>query len=323
MVQLKCNLPRPRKGKPDDTYWAVGSASATAVRKQRRAGKITYVVDTEAPTPPRRDRANRKERGLLDYESCTTAELMTFVQSRGLNMSANALPKLSTQSTIRLDEPGFGLDDLTKKDYVAILRKADDAAVFDNFLKLAPELRTINYQKYYEDFELPTLPHEPPLTLISKDVRAEALPIFYAESTFTLRLHENVLDDFRFNTPLAVSTYHDRYDPDLLTSSNLSASSLSCITRIHLRLHYSYWDYTHYSGSWDVDLGRKEGLLIRVGRLNCGNDRFQAIRHERLRTAVKKVFRGIWAREGPEKFRRNDIEDLRAAAQAALASLPG
>lgn len=249
MVQLKCNLPRPRKGEPDDTYWAVGSASASAVRKARMAGKMTYVVDTEAPTPPRRDRANRKERSLLNYEKCTTAELMSFIQTRGLKMPTARLPNPSTDDSLPITESDLNLAQSNKKDCIAILQKADDAAVFSNFLKLAPELRTIIYQKYYEDFELPTLPHEPPLTLTSKGTRAEALPIFYAESNLTLRLHENVLDNSRFGTPLAISTYNYRCDPDLLTSSALSVANLSRITRIHLRLHYTCGHYSNDSGS--------------------------------------------------------------------------
>jgi hypothetical protein len=319
---LKCNLPRPRKGTPDDTYWAVGAPSATAVRKARRAGKVTYVVDTEAPTPPRRDRANRKERGLLDYEKCTILELTTFIQSRGISMPTTTLPKLSTKEILGIDESDQGLVEPNKKDCITILQKADDAAVFPRFLKLAPELRTIIYQKYHEDFDqLRTLPRQPPLSRVSKQVRAEALPIFYANSTFVLRLHENVWDNYNNGEPLAITTYNKRNDPDLLTSGALSASNLSRITRIRLRLHYTWREATEDSGSWDIDLGRKAGLLIHEGRLNCGGGSFQAVRHGRLRAAIEHVFLGIWAREGPKKFRRGDIEDLRAAVHAALASL--
>jgi len=321
---LKCNLPRPRKGAPDDTYWAVGNASATAVRKARKGGKTTYVVDTEAPTPPRRDRANRKERGLLDYEKCTTTQLMSFIKSRGLSMPITTQPKLSLKDTPRIDESDLALIEPNKKNYIAILQKADDAAVFPQFLEFAPELRTMIYQKYHEDFDqLPILPYQPPLSRVSRQIRAEALPVFYASSTFVLRLHENIWDNYNNGEPLAISTYNKRNDPDLLTSGALSASNLSRITRIHLRLHYTKWEATEDSGSWNIDLDRKSGLVVHEGQLNCGGGSYQAVRHGRLRAAIEHVFLGIWAREGPKKFRRGDIEDLRAAVRAALASLSG
>jgi hypothetical protein len=305
-----------------DTYWAVGSPSATAVRKARRAGKVTYVVDTEAPTPPRRDRANRKERGLLDYEKCTIMELISSIQSRGLNMPIATQPKLSTQDTLGTDESDQGLVEPNKKDCIAILQKADDEAVFPRFLELALELRTLIYQKYHEDFDqLPTLTYQPPLSRVSNQVRAEALPIFYSDSTFVLRLHENVWDNHNNGEPLAITTYNKRNDPDILTSGALSASNLSRITRIDPRLHYTWREVIEDSGSWDIDFGSKAGLQIHEGQLNCGGGSFQAIRHGRLRAAIEDVFLGIWAREGPKKFRRGDIEDLRAAVHAALASL--
>lgn len=110
------------------------------MRKERRAGKMIYVGDTEAPTPPWRDRDNREERGQLDYEKCTAAELMFFIQSRGLSMPITTLPKLSTKDALRggAEESDLESVELNKKDYATILQQADDAAVFDKFLELGP-----------------------------------------------------------------------------------------------------------------------------------------------------------------------------------------
>jgi hypothetical protein len=296
------------------------------MRKERRAGKVVYVGDAEAPTPPWRDRDNSEERGLLDYEKCTAAELMLFIQSRGLSMPITTLPKPSTKDALRDGAEDSDLEsvELNKKDYIVILQQADDAAVFDRFLQLAPELRTIVYQIYYGDFaRLPTMPHQPPLTLVSKDIHAEALPIFYTNCTFFLRLHENLWEHALARTPLATTTHNNRNDPDLLTSSALSASNLSRITRIHLRLHSTHPPFAGDSGMWDIDLGRKAGLWIQEGRLRCGSENLRAVRHERIWAAIRQVFLGVWARSGSQKFRRGDIEDLRAAVHEALALLPG
>ena len=322
MVQLKCNQPRPYKGTPDDTYWAIGTPLKPPVREQQRDGKKIYAVDPEAQKD--RDRVNRKERGLPDYEDCSAAELLNFIQSRGLNISISTLPDLSTNDTLHIDESDLEILESNKKDHIAILQKADDAATFNKFLELAPELRTIIYEKYHENFvKLPTLPQQPPLAFVSKQIRAEALPIFFAESTFILRLHENVQDNALNRTPLAVSTYNARNDSDLLTSSALSAHHLSRITRIQLRLHWTYGHKIKESGCWDIDFGCEAGLLVHEDWLRCSSELHRDFCHENVRAAIRRVFLGIWARSETRKFRRSDIEDLRAAVHAALASVHG
>ena len=274
MVQLKCNLPAAFNGKTDNTYWAIGPLSATAGRKQRRRGKTYWVVDTTALSTRRRDRENRKERGLLDYEQCTTAELKAFIQSRGLKLPT-VTPELSTADDhrhhIQYDLNRFGL---TKSNYIATLQQADDEAVFHKFSDLAPELRTDVYRKYCQGLpELPVLPHQPPLTLASKFLRKEALPISYEQCTFVLRFHENT-EDIHDNLAPLVRPYHTTKDPDHLTSANLSPSNLSRISRLHLRLWYNEVRVRRNvqsgldsdSGSWDIDLKGAAGPVLHENR---------------------------------------------------------
>jgi hypothetical protein len=99
------------------------------------ARKITYLVDTEAPTPPRRDPANRKERGLLDYANCFISELRFFVKARVLGMPITTFPK-PTRDTLRTVRSDPHLLDSRHKRLIAILQTADDMAVSDRLLQL-------------------------------------------------------------------------------------------------------------------------------------------------------------------------------------------
>jgi hypothetical protein len=318
VVQLKCNLPAALNGKTDNTYGAIGPLSATAGRKQRSRGRTYWVVDTTALPTKRRDRENRKERGLLDYEKCTETELKAFIQSRGLKLPT-ATPGLSTADNHRYHIPydlnRFGL---TKSNYIATLKQADDTAVFHKFSDLAPELRTNVYRKYCQGLpELPVLPHQPPLTLASKLLCEEALPIFYEQCTFVLRFHENT-EDIHDNLAPVVRSYHAAKDPDHLTSANLSSSNFSRISRLHLRICYPHWG-TEDSGSWFIDLnGEKGPTLLRrdlafFDRYYRHHGLYWPARCERLETKIMAVLQGIWERPGTCKFLYSDMEALRLA----------
>ncbi|CAK1362929.1 hypothetical protein CB0940_04924 [Cercospora beticola] len=112
----------------------------------------------------------RLDRGLLHYddERVTDAELLRFIQDRGL-----------TQPVIS-----------TRKAMISVLMGADEVQQSDRFEDLPPELRERIHQ-----FHISSLPQrlfcptQPPVTRVCKLFRKEALPVFHKLVTFELRFY--------------------------------------------------------------------------------------------------------------------------------------
>ena len=309
--------------------------------QEQRFRKKKYVDLISEPATARivTDRANRKERGLLNYEHCTIDELEAYIKARHLNLPnedtynvqalANTFSFRNTQDRqSRQQNRDNRLPKAKKAGYIAVLHAADDHVVFDNFLDLHPDVRKIVYEKYCEDFPRLFLPYQPPLTLVSKDFRAETLPFFYQRSTFVLRIRLRTRTDFH-GQPIGkpkVSLYNTAADPDLLTSANLPQDALSRISRLRLCLFYDrpssgFDDIVLLSMmSWDIDLnGSKGPVLGKEGSLNHLGDghELDACR-ERLEAGVTRVLRDVRERPKAHKLRRGDLEDLRKAVEEAL-----
>lgn len=111
---------------------------------------------------------HRFERGLLAYDRSSKSELRVFVRNRGL------------QDTI----PATTL----KPKMLALLEAADNAATFDRFLELPPELRLRVYELHFDSFGLVDIAEQPPIAMVSRIIRREALPLFYHISCFTFTI---------------------------------------------------------------------------------------------------------------------------------------
>ena len=341
MVQLKRDLPYPTKGAPDNTYWAVGDRGWNLqVQEQKfRTKKYADVFSEPATARTVTDRANRKERGLLNYEDCTTDELETFIIARHLNLPNKDTYNIQVQATttrfrdtqdrqLRQQKRHDRLPKAKKAAYIAVLHEADDGIVFDKFFDLHAEIRKIVYEKYCEDFTHLSLPYQPPLALASKDLRAEALPFFYQASTFVLRVKVSTRIDHngRLMGNPGVFLYNTAADPDLLTSANLPQVALSRISRLRLCLlnHLSSFDFDDIvlqsSVSWDIDLTGTGGpVLGKEGAPNhFGQGPYLDSCRERLESGITRVLRDVWARPKAHKLRRGDLKDLRRAVHEAL-----
>ncbi|KAF7185352.1 hypothetical protein HII31_13331 [Pseudocercospora fuligena] len=129
----------------------------------------------------------RKQCGLLDYQQCDIDELSGFCITRGLL----PLPKLEGKNKRQ-----------RKKVLIQHLQDADDSSTFNKFLDLPPELRVNIYEFYFQDLQasIPNLllgtPNvsdwspdvaktQPPITITSRLIRKEALPVFYDNITFS------------------------------------------------------------------------------------------------------------------------------------------
>lgn len=110
------------------------------------------------------DAIGRCQRGLMSYEGRAVDELQTFCKARGLPTKAT-----------------------TASGLIRALEKADDLATFPRFFDLPPEIRNVIYELHFNDFDTFTEKHaQPPLTLASRQLRLEALPLFYDCVTFGL-----------------------------------------------------------------------------------------------------------------------------------------
>jgi hypothetical protein len=348
MVQLKRDLPYPTKYTPDNTYWAVGDRLGVVQQKEQRFRKKKYVNLISEPVTARvvTNRENRKERGLLNYENCTIAELQTFVERRRLAQPTEDTYHVhDLPSTINLrpthdrqlrsqtrDQKIEALRAKAKKAaYIKILHDADDTAVFDRFFALPPEVRKMVYEKHYEDFPFVFLPHQPPLTLASNLLRAEALPSFYEQTTFALRF--NVFTRAHRNSdhlvrPTRVFLHDTADEPDLLISANLPISALSRVSRIRLCLLHRHthrpnsWGHRHVraeSMSFYIDLNDSTGpVLDQEGGLDDLLDPYWDLCCERLEPAITRVLKDVAARPKAHKLGRGDLKALLGAVREAL-----
>lgn len=111
------------------------------------------------------------QRGLLSYEGLSVAELKLFISRRGLPTIIDQKP--------------------TKSMLKAHLEQADDEATFDRFSELPPEIRHQIFTHYFHSFNRLTIGctaavPQPPITYASRQVRDEALPLFYSNACFYL-----------------------------------------------------------------------------------------------------------------------------------------
>ena len=170
-----------QRGEPPTTY--LGTNDEDAYWKLKFHGHAT-IKDLQAMLVERnfycqksitKDQAieflHRLERGLISYWGCSSQELQRFVKDR----------RLTTISSGKRSN-------LSKRDYVHALEDADDARKFPKFMELAAELRVRIYNMLFEGMDMSKGPRQPPLTQISRQVRQEALSVFYSLSTFIINI---------------------------------------------------------------------------------------------------------------------------------------
>lgn len=101
----------------------------------------------------------------MSYEGCSVDELQAFCKARGLPAKATTASRLARA-----------------------LETADDLATFPRFLDLPAELRNAIYELHFHGFDSFSGEHvQPPLTMASRQLRSETLPLFYDCATFELR----------------------------------------------------------------------------------------------------------------------------------------
>lgn len=146
-----------------NTYWMLGTTlrqTAHGMRQTLEEGG--YKSRKNASKAVLASSLGRLERGLLCYEKCNVDQLPSFCESRGLMSKAMTVLGLARR-----------------------LEKADDDSTFPRFLELPPEIRNLIYECHFAAYEAINHKHyQPPITLASRQMRGESLPLFYKCATF-------------------------------------------------------------------------------------------------------------------------------------------
>jgi hypothetical protein len=287
VVHLKRELADALDGEPDNTYWAIGGSQYETHR----------VAGSGADWASRINRSDRKDRGLLDYKNCKVTELKGFFEARGI--------KLPTGRRYKVD-------------LIAALEKADDEATFTKFFDLPPELRLTIADNYFDALPvLPTLPHQPPLTLASPALRAEVLPLFHPNTTLTLSFTTTWDQIVLFRQgPVRATLSRD----SVALLARIPAQSLGRVRRLRLVLNHSFFR-EHWMAKWDADLsGLGAGPVTTSTAIGLGFEHGR----EGLMTAgraLEAALLAVRARPRANKLTVQDGDGLAAALQEAFVAL--
>lgn len=144
-------------------YWKLGFYDACTIQEAKEFLKSNgYYTPKTTTKNAIRELAGRYQRGLLSYRKCNVEELSGFCKGRGLNTKARTASGLAI-----------------------VLEEADDVATFPRFFSLPAELRNAIYEFHVRSFGgVPAVHQQPPLVVASKQLRDEALPLFYECATF-------------------------------------------------------------------------------------------------------------------------------------------
>lgn len=286
-----------RLGRSDkcDQFWKMQPylRSGSGLRAELRRRNIYFVPSAK----PRRLVAilHRSDRGLLNYETCHSEDLKTFVQQRHLTAA-------DEQGVLRLD---------TKRKLVTLLEQVDEDTTFPRLLELPAELRDRIYELHITDIvtNVDGASNQPPLTLVCRQLRNETLPIFYNKSTFILFVDIRPSGKPVFST----CTRH------LL--ANLSSSNISEITKLYVYcatlepqmlsepalagVMRAFIQVYHHSHQYTLS-------EFKVGVMDLGEDsRREKLAVTSIEEKLRAVLNGIVVRPRAKKLEREDFERLR------------
>lgn len=244
------------------------------------------------------ERSNRKERGLLLYNNCKIAELKTFIRARDLKMPVANRAK--------------------KAEFIAILEAADEVPEFSRFLGLPAEIRELIYSHRVRDLPtpLPELAFQPPLTLVSKQIRQESLPVFHSEATFMLQFGTNAGSRGLRNGVHCLYTIC--LPSAVCLQKGISDQALSRIRKLHVQVSIPGTNYNDIAvATWQVDLNSAEKPEIGEMKPWESSD-YWAARQMPIYEAIQGVLVEMWNRPKSSKIRRADVGILRQALHVAL-----
>jgi hypothetical protein len=256
-----------------NTYWKLDSGFALPHRRLRHR-----IRNMDLPTLRKTPRSRlselyiRLQRGLICYEGLPIRELRNFAAQRGLVVSTEAFKSF--------------------KALKVLLEKADDDTTFERFSDLPPELRQTVFRHYFDSLVVRKARYkqQPPITLVSRTLREESLPLFYERCRFTI----GAVGDIR-TTPCKLV-------PDIHSASFLQNTAVEHFRRIKsLNLEF------HNLGVCiQLDLNNKDNPRVSAQVQRASGEATD----ERYFSELRAFAMRIAAREGPLKLQMSDIEEI-------------
>lgn len=299
MVQFYAN-----SSSPSHSYWKLdpgGPLRAKDLRELLRERNFATLKSTSVARL--KTLYIRSQRGLLSYEGLPLHELKRFAAQR-------ALPAVVGQKK-------------TIKVLKAQLEMADEEATFDRFLDLPPELRCLIYAFHFESFpsdsamrylrHVPRLKRQPPISFSCREVRREALPLFYGSCELEVKV----------NIPFGDVKMPFFKALDDTSAAFIKSTTTSNFARIRF-LHLCFGscrvglmlDFTNEKDPIQVTF-QHYTLKTRLDRILKNRKARMVLKLPRLR----KIAIDIAARDGPLRLRKTDLKELYKSARGMIAAL--
>ena len=183
-------------------------------------------------------------------------------------------------------------------------------------MELPAELRNRIYALHLETLDLPPLAHQPPICLVSRQIRNESIPLFYSTSAFDLSIRS-----YHGGTPCDQSDLYYLCASSRLFWSRIPAIDLTRITALIITVHLI--DTRPYVDHWTTQVAVKINLKTRQGNPDethrvkleqKGGFTLPGINHIRqMQCQLDAVVVEIIGRPGVQKLQRHDIQKLAAA----------
>jgi hypothetical protein len=273
--------------------------------------KKNFTVLKRTTTPHIKALYVRYQRGLLSYEGLSIDELKCYAAQRSL-------------------PPITGRKRITIPVVKAQLERADEECTFARFTDLPPEIRSIVYTHYFKSFHhdegddnicshhhesngtrspFACLKSQPPITFACREIRLEALPLFYECCEFCITTTNSILN---LNGPFA----YGRTTADFMQS--MSASDIG-------RLRVLCVDISEFDVVIALDLNnKKKPLQVEMCPGYSREEQLhQTLQHskERMLSDLHTIAIDIAARDGPLKLREADLKRLYDTARSTLRQL--
>jgi len=231
------------------------------------------------------------QRGLLSYELMPLRELKLYATQRALPITPGQKVTLTSLKTQ--------------------LEQADEGATF-RLSELPPELRGLIFSYYFNSFVESDSPHlncQPPITLVSRTIRQESLPLFYG----CQNLGFDVFDLLRLPGSESISLSYSTRTRQLL--QHTTAEQFGWIRYLSVSSKMSDCDV-----GLAIDLCNKR-VPVEVFYHLCSARGFLPHTQEcadHLLSELNTFVRAIAAREGACKLRKSDLNQLHETVRYIL-----
>jgi hypothetical protein len=265
-------------------YWKLDSGNrlrSYRLREELRDGN--YSVLKSVNNTRLRALYIRCQRGLLSFEGMPSHELRLHAARRGLTVAPNA-----TLTSIK-----------------AQLEQADDDATFDRFTDLPPEIRQIIFQYYMDDTlarRKPKSIYQPPLTMTSRMIRRETLPMFFD-------CWDTELSSLFTESP-TLTPY--KFRPSATTAQFLQSTPIHHLARLKsFILTFNDLKFRVAINLRNQDpIGKLEIFRMSYWEWELLENAVSQARVQRLLTALRTLALSMAARPGPLRFRLSDVDDI-------------